>query len=86
MHRTTFVFGSTALALGLAGAPAAQEEGPLSHDAVVRKVTAIRADDVAWRQIPWRTCLLDGLAAAQRDNKPIMMWCHIDRPVDDTRC
>ena len=87
--RTTHI--GLALGLGvaltaIAGAAAAQERGPVSHEAVEAKIAEIRVDDVAWRQIPWKTCILDGLATAQREDKPIMFWCHIDRPVDDTRC
>ena len=84
MHTTHIGLGLALTAI--AGATAAQERVLLSHEAVEAKVSQIRVDDVAWRQIPWKTCILDGLATARREDKPIMLWCHIDRPVDDTRC
>ncbi len=51
-----------------------------------KRLQALRVPDVAWRQIPWKTCLLDGLLEAKRAKKPLMLWCQIDRPIDDTRC
>ena len=49
-------------------------------------IEGIRAEDVAWRKIAWKSCLLEGLAEARRTGKPLMIWCYIDRPVGDTRC
>jgi hypothetical protein len=86
MRHAHIALGALLGSLVLAASPAAQEEGPLSLTDIEKKVAAIRQDDVAWRKIPWKTCILGGLAAAQREDKPIMFWCHIDRPVDDTRC
>ena len=77
------VLAIAALSLALPDGSFAQD---LPQADVAANIARIRADDVAWRQIPWKTCLLDGLATAQRQDKPIMFWCHIDRPVDDTRC
>ena len=42
--------------------------------------------DLAWRRIPWKSCLVEGLRESRLLNKPLMLWVFIDRPVDDTRC
>ena len=47
---------------------------------------ALRVEEVAWRRIDWRTCLLDGLIESRRSSKPVLLWVFIDRPVDDKRC
>jgi hypothetical protein len=74
--------------LGLPGAAPAQEPAPAPADeATLRsRIAAITVADVAWRAIPWKTCLLEGLVQAQRERKPLLVWCQIDRPADDTRC
>ena len=62
-------------------------EGRMDTPARVAKaIEGIRAEDVAWRKIAWKSCLLEGLAEARRTGKPLMIWCYIDRPVGDTRC
>ncbi len=55
-------------------------------DAIRDQVVALKKEDVAWRHIEWKTCLLDGLQASREQNKPIMLWVFIDRPIDDERC
>ena len=63
------------------GAPRAQElEGKRAE------IAELRATDVAWRKIDWKSCLLDGIAESKRTNRPILLWIFIDRPVDDARC
>jgi len=42
--------------------------------------------EVAWRKINWKTCLLDGIRASRKQNKPMVLWVFIDLPVDDKRC
>ena len=58
----------------------------LSPEAVQAQVDALKKEDVAWRKIAWKTCLLDGLATSREQNKPIVLWIFIDRPIDDERC
>jgi len=59
---------------------------PLSLAEVQKEVNGLKKEDVAWRKIEWRTCLLDGLKASRKQKKPIMLWVFIDRPIDDERC
>ena len=58
----------------------------LSLKEVESKVRKLKQKDVAWRQIDWKTCLLDGLKESQKQKKPIILWIFIDRPIDDERC
>ncbi len=58
----------------------------LSPEAVRAEVAALKQEEVAWRKIEWKTCLLDGLKASREQHKPLMLWIFIDRPIDDERC
>lgn len=78
---------AAALALGASlGAHAATEDAPLAYDAIAAEVHSLKQDEVAWRKIEWRTCLIDGLRESRERKKPVMLWIFIDRPVDDERC
>ena len=57
-----------------------------SPEEVRSEITAMKQQDVAWRNIEWKTCLLDGLKVSREQNKPMMLWVFIDRPIDDERC
>lgn len=58
----------------------------LSHKELRAKVDVLKKNDVAWRKIAWKTCLLNGLKTSRKENKPVMLWVFIDRPIDDERC
>lgn len=46
----------------------------------------MRLPNVAWRNIEWKTCLLEALRASRKKNKPLILWIFIDLPIDDKRC
>ena len=50
------------------------------------EIEALKIPKVAWREIAWRSCLLDGLKEARAKGKPALLWVFIDRPVNDARC
>ncbi len=50
------------------------------------EIIAMKAPKVAWRNIAWKSCLLDGLKESQETKKPVLLWIFIDRPIDDARC
>lgn len=58
----------------------------LSKNDLKAQVAEMRVEEVAWRKIAWKTCLLDGLNASRNEKKPVILWVFIDRPVDDKRC
>ena len=74
-------------AIGIAGA---QDERPAKKvptpETLRSEIEALRAVKVAWREIAWKSCLLDGLKEARAKNKPALLWVFIDRPIDDARC
>lgn len=57
-----------------------------SLDALRVEIEAMRAEKVAWREIAWKPCLLDGLRQSRQQGKPLLLWIFIDRPADDARC
>ena len=57
-----------------------------ASDELRTQVNSLYAKDVAWREIQWRTCLIDGLRESREQKKPVMLWIFIDRPIDDERC
>ena len=46
----------------------------------------LKAAKVAWREIAWKSCLLEGLKESREKKKPVLLWVFIDRPADDARC
>ena len=49
-------------------------------------IEALRPLRLAWREISWKSCLLEGLKESRKKNKPVLLWVFIDRPADDARC
>jgi hypothetical protein len=50
------------------------------------EINSLKAPRVAWREIAWKSCLLEGLAESRAKSKPVLLWVFIDRPIDDARC
>lgn len=65
---------------------AQQPAAPPTAAQLQGQVNELAADDVAWRRIKWRTCLIEGLNESRKENKPVVLWVFIDRPTDDERC
>jgi hypothetical protein len=79
-HLSALACSILAANLAWAGPP------PATPDALMADVDGLRAAKVAWREIPWKTCLLDGLKESREKKKPVLLWVFIDRPADDARC
>ena len=58
----------------------------LQDPALQAEIDALKAPKVAWRGIPWKSCLLEGLRESREKKKPAILWVFIDRPADDKRC
>ena len=71
---------------GLGALCAASSLTAQTIQAIKAEVESLRAKNVAWREIPWKSCLIDGLAESRATGKPIILWIFIDRPIDDARC
>jgi hypothetical protein len=63
-----------------AGKPAATPES------LKAEIEALKVAKVAWREIAWKSCLLEGLKESREKKKPVLLWVFIDRPIDDARC
>ncbi len=91
MPRVTFSAGVLVFA-GLVFAQAGAQNVPVAEkklatpDALQAEIKALKAPKVAWREIAWKSCLLEGLKEAGAKNKPALLWVFIDRPIDDARC
>ena len=87
--RTMAAVLGLALGAGLAHAqqPArSTDRGAGTPEALQAEIGALKAARVAWREIPWKTCLLDGLKESRASGRPVLLWIFIDRPTDDARC
>jgi hypothetical protein len=87
--RKSAVLGS--LALLLAGAVQSDDSSkPPKTSATLQslqsEIESLRPAKVAWREIQWKSCLLDALAESRETKKPLLLWVFIDRPADDARC
>ena len=74
-----------------AGIAWAQGERPakkasITPAALKAEIEALKSSKVAWREIAWKSCLLEGLRESRAKNKPALLWVFIDRPIDDARC
>jgi len=74
-----------------AGSAWAQDERPaktasVSPAALKAEIEALKSSKVAWREIAWKSCLLEGLKESRAKGKPVLLWVFIDRPADDARC
>ena len=87
MRNLTMVVCSVLFA-GLAWAQASPvaEKQPATPEALQAEIEALKSPKVAWREIAWKSCLLEGLKESREKNKPVLLWVFIDRPADDARC
>jgi hypothetical protein len=65
---------------------AAADKEPATPEALKAEIEAMKAAKVAWREIAWKSCLLEGLKESRERKKPVLLWIFIDRPIDDARC
>jgi hypothetical protein len=87
MRNLTAVLCSVLFAgLVWAQASSVAEKKPATPEALSAEIEALKAAKVGWREIAWKTCLLEGLKESRATNKPVLLWIFIDRPVDDARC
>ena len=74
------------LSLLLAAVPPSGRQAADSAESLKARIESLRVPAVAWRQIQWKSCLLDGLKESREKKKPLLLWVFIDRPADDARC
>ncbi len=54
--------------------------------ALQAEIDCLRPAKLVWREIPWRPCLLSGLAEARAQKKPVILWAFINSSPTDERC
>jgi hypothetical protein len=57
-----------------AGEPPTAKESAKSPDALKAEIEALMPAKLAWKEIQWKTCLLEGLKEAREKKKPILLW------------
>jgi hypothetical protein len=74
--------------LGVAQQPGTEKQAANTKtpEALKAEIEALKVAKVAWREIAWKSCLLEGLKESRAQNKPVLLWVFIDRPIDDARC
>ena len=88
MRRVAVVGGMVLLCAGVSwaqGAAGPAQKAP-TPEALRAEIEALKAAKVAWREIAWKTCLLEGLQESRAQGKPVLLWVFIDRPAADARC
>ena len=88
MVRVTAVSIVVALLAGAAWTRAAAPPATksLTPEAQTAEIESLKTAKVAWREIAWKNCLLEGLKESREQKKPVLLWIFIDRPIDDARC
>ena len=88
MKRVTIAGSVALLFASIAAAQEATSPAKMAPtpDSLKAEIEALKAPKAAWREIAWKSCLLDGLKESRAQNKPALLWIFIDRPIDDARC
>ena len=62
------------------------EKKPATPEALKAEIEALMPAQLAWREIQWKTCLLEGLREAREKKKPILLWVVGPGEALDGRC
>lgn len=72
-------------ALGCATPGSAQGVKRATPEALKSRLAAMQPAKHVWKEITWKTCLLEGLQEAKKSNKPVLLWVFIHNP-NEERC
>ena len=86
MHKASGMWVAVGLMMAAMRGTGPQPSRPVTPSSVKAEIEALQAPHVAWRQIAWKSCLLEGLKESRSTGKPALLWVFIDRPADDERC
>lgn len=70
-------------AAALAGEPYVPELTPETYAAWRDRIIPT-PDELAYREIPWRSSLREGVLAARREGRPILLWAMDGHPLGGT--
>ena len=74
---------ASALWAGESPTPKAVANSPAALKA---EIEGLRPARLAWREIQWKTCLLDGLTESRAQKKPLLLWVVGPGEALDGRC
>jgi hypothetical protein len=57
-----------------------------SPEALKAEIEALKPAQFAWREIQWKTCLLEGLKESREKKKPVLLWVVGPGEALDGRC
>ena len=86
-----FLTASAFLLLAAAGIAWAQDvtspakKAP-TPEALKAEIEALTPAKVGWREIQWKTCLLEGLKESREKKKPVLLWMVGPGEALDGRC
>ena len=60
------------------------EKKPATPEALKAEIEALKAAKVAWREIAWKSCLIEGLKESREKKKPVVAL-GLHRPPDRRR-
>ena len=71
----------------IAGSASGQDsKKPATPEVLKAEIEALKPAKLAWREIQWKTCLLEGLKEAREKKKPILLWVVGPGDALDGRC
>ncbi len=62
------------------------ENKTATPEALKAEIEALKPAKLAWQEIQWKTCLLEGLKEAREKKKPILLWVVGPGEALDGRC
>jgi len=78
---------------GIVGEPVSPEKAAVrsakkekSPEALRAEIQALRPAKHVFREIAWKSCLLEALKEAREKNKPVLLWALGGQPGDNGRC
>ena len=66
--------------------PGIRSGSPLDSETIKTCLQFIRPrpDELTWQAIPWQTSMLDAVAIAARERKPVLLWAMNGNPLSLT--
>ncbi len=80
MNTITALFLMLSMPLLIGDSPGQE---PTTLASLEAQIASLKA---TWREIAWKSCLLEGLKESREKKKPVLLWVFIDRQLDDARC
>ena len=88
MKKLTLIGSVALLCAGIAWAQEATSPAKraATPEALQTEIEGLRPAKIAWREIQWKTCLLEGLKESRAKKKPVLLWVIGPGEALDGRC